>query len=73
MELGVGTLFSTSVGSVSGPGVGDVLDDSRHGALREDSKPWAAVKRTMRQRRTNVKSVGTCGTIAERGNGPKMR
>ena len=52
MELGVGTLFSTSVGSVSGPGVGDVLDDSRHGALREDSKPWAAVKRTMRQRRS---------------------
>ena len=48
MELGVGTLFSTSAGSVSGAGVGDVLvDDSRDGALREESKPWAADKRTM--------------------------
>ena len=48
MELGVGTLFSTSAGSVSGAGVGDVLvDDSRDGALREGSKPWAADKRTI--------------------------
>ena len=48
MELGVGTLFSTSAGSVSGAGVGDVLvDDSRDGALREGSKPWAADNRTI--------------------------
>ena len=47
MELGVGTLFSTSAGSVSGAGVGDVLVDSRDGALREGSKPWAADKRTI--------------------------
>ena len=48
MELGVGTLFSTSAGSVSGAGVGDVLvDESRDGALREGSKPWAADKRTI--------------------------
>jgi hypothetical protein len=62
MELGVGTLFSTSAGSVSGAGVGDVLvDDSRDGALREESKPWAALKRTIacgraeRQERAEMK------------------
>ena len=48
MELGVGTLFSTSAGSVSGAGVGDVLvDDSRDGALREECKPVTTFNRTM--------------------------